>query len=66
MGRIDRVSSSSILGAGEDATQATLFRAADGSLVLRWQFQSFQATLFIVGTHKRNESVWLRFGSRRP
>lgn len=66
VGRIDRVSSSSLLGVGEDATQATLFRAADGSLVLRWQFQSFQATLFVVGTHKKNESVWLKFGPVRP
>ena len=47
-------------GWGEDTT-ITLFKAMDGSLVLRWQVQTTLAPLWIPTV--RNQSVWLRFRS---
>ena len=59
--RIDKNTGAIQWGAWGEDTTITLFKAIDGSLVLRWQVQTTQAPLWIPTV--RNQSVWLRFRS---
>jgi hypothetical protein len=66
MANIDHIAGfSPIYGAGKD-TMVTLFRATDGSLVLRWQLQSFGVSILLIGSYLENKSVWLKFATAQP
>jgi len=59
--RIGKNANAILYGAWGEDTTITLFKAIDGSLVLRWQVQTTLAPLWIPTV--RNQSVWLRFRS---
>ncbi len=61
MATVDRTGGASTLGAGGQDTIVWLYKSVDGSLVVRWQVQTVETSLIVVGSSLRNRSVWLRF-----
>jgi hypothetical protein len=61
MATVDRAAGASLLGAGGQDTIIWLYKAVDGSLIVRWQLQTVETTLLLIGSSLEKRSIWLRF-----